>query len=316
MRREIAAYVAIARRISCTPSQVIITTGYGGGLGLAIHVLKLDGRKAWVENPGYPINRSFLAFAGIKPVPIAVDADGMMVESAVLSDPDAALAIVTPGQQAPLGMTMSSRRRNALLAWAADTNAWIIEDDYLGELQLSGRAAPALATDNADGRVIYIGTFSKTISPTLRLGYVIVPPGLEARFGEGAASFAPAPSPFLQSAIAEFIRGGHYLRHLRRMKTLYVARRDLLIEHLTQSRMSEHADLEVAGLSVVIKLAHADDLPITRAARKHHLAAAPLSNWYFGGSADQSGVLLSVTNYTARNDSPCGILTKIVEANC
>ncbi len=314
LRQEIAAYVAIARRISCTPSQVIVTTGYGSGLGLATRVLKLEGRKAWVENPGYPITRSVLSSAGILPVPMAVDAEGMDVESAVLTDPDAALAIVTPGQQAPLGMTMSARRRNALLAWAADADAWIIEDDYLGELQLSGRAAPALAAGDFGGRVIHIGTFSKTISPTLRLGYVIVPPALEGQFGEAAASFAPAPSPFVQSAIAEFIRGSHYLRHLRRMKRLYVARRDLLLAHLTQSRMTAIADLEVAGLTIIVRLADASDIAITREAQRQQLAATPLSSWYAGDETVRSGLLLSVTNYITKTNSPCDILTNIIEA--
>ena len=314
LRQEIAAYVAIARRISCTPEQVIVTTGYGSGLGLATHVLKLEGLKAWVENPGYPINRSVLAFAGIKPVAVAVDAEGMDVESAIRTHPDAALAVVTPGQQAPLGMTMSTRRRNALLAWAADAGAWIIEDDYLGELQLSGRAAPALAAGDSGGRVIHIGTFSKTVSPTLRLGYVIVPPGLEGQFGEAAASFVPAPSPFVQSAIAEFIRGSHYLRHLRRMKRLYVARRDLLLDHLTRSLMTDAADLEVAGLSIIVHLADLSDVSITRAAQKQGLASTPLSGWYIGTEGQRSGLLLSVTNYIPRRDDPCKILTDIIKA--
>ncbi len=313
LRQEIAAYVAIARRISCTPSQIIVTAGYGSALNLATQVLKLEGRKAWVENPGYPISRSVLAFAGIEPVPVAVDAEGMAVERAILTDPDAALAVVTPGQQAPLGMTMSTRRRQALLAWAADAGAWIIEDDYLGELQLSGRAAPALAAGDTGGRVIHIGTFSKTISPTLRLGYVIVPPGLEDQFGEAAAAFAPAPSPFVQSAIAEFIRGSHYLRHLRRMKRLYVARRDLLLDNLGRSGVTAVANLEVAGLSIIVDLPDGSDIAITRQMHKHNLAATPLSSWYVGGDALRSGILLSVTNYIARRDDPCKTLTDIIE---
>jgi GntR family transcriptional regulator/MocR family aminotransferase len=124
---------------------------------------------------------------------------------------------VTPGQQAPLGVTMSLARRTALLQWASDARAFIVEDDYLGELQLDGRAAPALASLDRDGRVLYAGTFSKTISPSLRLGFLIVPPRLSTRFAEAAASLAPAPSPLTQRAVAAFIAEGHFLRHLRRM---------------------------------------------------------------------------------------------------
>lgn len=316
LRREIAAYVAISRRISCTPAQVIVTTGYGSGLGLATRVLGLEGRKAWVEDPGYPITGSVLALAGIEAIAVAVDGEGMNVEAAVRTHPDAAVAIVTPGQQAPLGMTMSPRRRNALLAWATDAGGWIIEDDYLGELQLSGRAAPALAASDPGGRVIHIGTFSKTISPTLRLGYVIVPPALAGRFGEAAAAVAPAPSPFVQSAIAEFIRESHYLRHLRRMKRLYVARRDLLLDHLTRSRITAIADLEVAGLTIIVRLAGASDILITQEARRQQLATTALSTWYVGDGAAQAGLLLSVTNYVQRKDSPCDRLANIIEARC
>ena len=111
---------------------------------------------------------------------------------------------------------MSLARRLALLDWATHANAWVIEDDYLSELQLKGRAAPALASLDRTGRVIHIGTFSKTISPALRLGFMVVPPSLVARFGEIAACLAPPPGPASQSAIAAFMRDGHYLRHLRR----------------------------------------------------------------------------------------------------
>lgn len=313
LRQEIAAYIAIARGIACTPSQIIVTSGYGSALGLATRALELHGRKAWVENPGYPVTRSVLAFAGITPVPIAVDAEGLDVEGAIRTQGDAGLAIVTPGQQAPLGMTLSVRRRAALLAWAESSKAWVIEDDYLGELQLGARAARALSARDPTERVIHIGTFSKTISPTLRLGFIIVPPDLATRFGEAAASVAPAPSPFVQLAIAEFIRGGHYIRHLRRMKRLYAVRRDLLLDHLAQYQDNTSAKPEVAGLTILIKLADVSDGLVSTEAQNQRLAVTPLSAWYSEPGPVERGLLLSVTNYTPRTAAACSTLAKIIK---
>ncbi len=315
LRQEIAAYIAIARGIACTPSQIFVTTGYGGALGAAIHALQLVGSQAWVENPGYPITRTALTLSGLTSVPITVDSEGIDVESAIRAAPDAALAVISPGQQAPLGMRMSLQRRRALLEWAARSKAWIIEDDYLGELQLKGRAAPALAANDHTGRVIHVGTFSKTISPTLRLGFVIVPGALAGRFGEAAASIMPAPSPFVQSAVAEFLRGGQYLRHLRKMKRLYTSRRDALLNDLANSQISAFANPQVAGLSILISLpAGVSDVAIAATARKHGLAPTPLSDWYDRKGVDPpvSGLLLSVTNYGPNSSHACGALANII----
>ena len=312
LRQEIAAYIALARGISCTPSQIIVTSGYGSALGLATRVLPLEGAKAWVENPGYPITRTAVALARMEAVHVSVDREGMDIEEGIAKAPDAALAIVTPGQQAPSGSTMSLRRRNALLGWAERSGAWIIEDDYLGELQLKGRAAPALAS-NPNGRVIHIGTFSKTISPTLRLGFVVVPSALAARFGEAAASIAPAPSPIVQTAMAVFVREGHYLRHLRKMKRLYAGRRDLLLDHIVQSRLDTLADAKVAGLTILLSLAKGtSDIAIAEQAQKYRLAPIPLSTWYGISGSAQSGLLLSITNYAPKTADACVTLARII----
>ncbi|WP_136626470.1 PLP-dependent aminotransferase family protein, partial [Bradyrhizobium macuxiense] len=140
LRREIAAHLAIARGFECSPAQIIITSGFSGGLGLALRVLGLEGRRAWTEDPGFPLSRRGLEFARLDLVPIPVDANGIDVEYGLQHAPDAALAVVTPGQQAPLGSPLSLKRRVRLLDWAAQSGAWIIEDDYLGELQLKGPA--------------------------------------------------------------------------------------------------------------------------------------------------------------------------------
>jgi GntR family transcriptional regulator / MocR family aminotransferase len=167
LRREIAAYLAIARGITCSSAQIVITSGFSGGLGLTLRVLGLEGGKAWVEDPGFPFARHGLTLAKMSLSPIPVEVDGIDLDYGLRHAPDAALVVVTAGQQAPLGPTLSLARRLQLLDWAAKQGVWVIEDDYLSELQLTARAAPALASLDRAYRVIHIGSFSKTISPAL-----------------------------------------------------------------------------------------------------------------------------------------------------
>jgi GntR family transcriptional regulator/MocR family aminotransferase len=224
-------------------------------------------------------------------VPVPVDAEGLNVGYGIENAADAALAVVTPGQQAPLGSTLSLRRRLQLLEWAASSHAWIIEDDYLGELQLRGRPAPALASLDEGKRVIHIGSFSKTISPGLRLGFVVAPNELANAFAEVAATLAPAPSPVIQLATAQFMRDGHYIRRVRRLKRLYSAQRDALCEEL---RMRD-AEWVNAGLAVLLRLPDgAPDVRIVREAMAVGMAPSPLSVWFATPSWTLPGLLLGV----------------------
>ncbi|TAI64344.1 PLP-dependent aminotransferase family protein [Bradyrhizobium sp. Leo170] len=314
LRREIAAYLAIARGIECSPSQVIITGGYSGGLGLALRVLGLEGQKAWTEDPGFPFTRRGLELARLSLVPIPVDDSGIDVDHGLRHAPDAKLVVVTPGQQAPLGVTLSLERRLRLLDWAAQASVWVVEDDYLSELQLRGRAAPALASLDRAGRVIHIGSFSKTISPTLRLGFLVAPVSLLSRFAEVAACLAPPPGPSVQLATAEFMREGHYLRHLRRTKRAYSAQRDALLECLRPH--VEAASIATAGLAVLLRLPDgAPDTSIARETLAFGMAPAPLSTWYARPASGRSGLLLGIatvpTKHLARScDRLCGIIER------
>ncbi|MBV9455892.1 MAG: PLP-dependent aminotransferase family protein, partial [Bradyrhizobium sp.] len=301
LRKEIAAYLGLARGIRCSPSQVLITGGFSGALGLAIRGLQLGRmRRAWVEDPGFPLTRTALGLAGMAVTAVPVDAEGLDVAAGVRAAAGAKLAVVTPGQQAPLGMTMSLPRRLALLAWARRNDAWIIEDDYLSELQLKGRAAPALASLDHGGRVLHVGSFSKTISPALRLGFMVVPAELSGRFAELAASLAPAPAAGMQRAVAEFLREGHYLRHLRRMKRLYAARRESLLRCLEEMAPNSIKVQATAGLAVVILLPKsASDADIASRALEFGLAPRPMSAWYMQPPR-QPGLLLCVTNLNER----------------
>jgi GntR family transcriptional regulator/MocR family aminotransferase len=292
LRREIAAYLAVARGIDCSPSQIIVTAGYSNGLGLTLRVLGLEGQKVWFEDPGFPFSRKGLELARLSIVPVPVDADGIDVEYGIGHAPDAALVVVTPGQQAPLGHTLSLTRRLRLLEWAAHSGAWVIEDDYLSELQLDGRAAPALASLDRAGRVIHIGSFSKTISPALRLGFVVAPTAVVNQFAEVAACLAPPPGPAVQLAIAEFMREGHYLRHLRRTKRVYAGQRDGVLQNLK----IKSCETTVAGLAVLLHLPKGvSDIFLAREVSLFGMAPSPLSVWFASPEAAPSGLLLGLT---------------------
>ena len=300
LRKEVAAYLGLARGIRCSPSQVLVTSGFSGALGLAIRGLQLEGMGAWIEDPGFPLTRTALGLAGMTVTAVPVDAEGLDVAAGVRSAAGAALAVVTPGQQAPLGMTMSLPRRLALLDWARRNDTWIIEDDYLSELQLKGRAAPALASLDHGGRVLHIGSFSKTISPALRLGFMVVPPelsravrrarcllgagtggGRAARGGGIPAGRAlPSPSAPHEAALRRATGGPASLPW----------RNGVRLDKGASNSRSGGGDLASRAAS---------DVDIASRALKFGLAPAPLSPWYMR-SPKQQGLLLCVTNLNER----------------
>ncbi|ANN76232.1 PLP-dependent aminotransferase family protein [Bordetella flabilis] len=313
LRAQIASHLAISRQMQCHPDQIIVTSGYRQGLLLALTALRAHGRKAWIEEPGYPLGRRGLELIGAALEPVPVDAEGLRVEDGIARAPDAMLALVTPGQHAPLGVTLSPARRHALLDWAASSDAWIIEDDYLGELQLDGRAAPALASGPGAERVVHIGSFSKTLSPALGLGFVVAPRSLAERLVEVAAVLAPAPNRTTQLAVTDFLSDGRFLRHLRQMKALYAERRSLALTHVSRFLPGTLT----AGLGVIAPLQHtADDIAVVRIARAHGLAPSALSAWHLCRAHAQRGLLLSVTNLHRGNiDAACATLARIVASH-
>lgn len=310
LRAQIASHLAVSRQVQCHPDQIIVTSGYRHGLMLALTALRAHGRTAWLEEPGYPLGRRALELAGVAIEPVPVDSEGLRVEDGIASAPDALLALVTPGQHAPLGVTLSQARRRALLDWAASTGAWIVEDDYLGELQLDGRTAPALAAGEGAERVIHIGAFSKTISPALGLGFVVAPRAVAERLVEVAAVLAPAPNRTTQLAVTEFLADGHFLRHLRQMKALYAERRRLALAHVSKFLPGTLT----AGLGLIAPLPPtADDSVLVGMARTRGLSPSALSAWYVRPSHAQRGLLLSVTNLRADNvAAACGMLAQVV----
>jgi GntR family transcriptional regulator/MocR family aminotransferase len=297
LRQAISGYLAIARGVRCPTDQVLITAGYQGAVGLFARTLLSAGSAVWFENPGYFRARDALALAGAEIVPVPVDQDGLDVGIAIRRSPRARLAVVTPSHQCPLGVMLSLPRRLELLAWAAKTGAWIIEDDYDGEFRYHGRPLPALKSLDDAGRVFYAGSFSKVLSPGLRLGYLVVPSSELERFQRVAELFAPSPSLLDQMVVADFMIEGHFARHVKRMRKLYAERRKALISALRMFFGDEIVlDVPLGGMHVIARfVAREDDVAMAARARRAGLAPFALSLCTAGGSR-RSGLLLSFTN--------------------
>ncbi|MGI8811921.1 MAG: PLP-dependent aminotransferase family protein [Pyrinomonadaceae bacterium] len=232
LREAIAAHLRSARAVRCEPEQVIVTAGAQQGLALVSAVLLEPRDNVWIEDPGYNSARDLFSLSGAQLVPVPVDGDGIDLEAAAHSGKKPKLIYVTPSHQYPLGMTMSLGRRLSLIETARAARAWVVEDDYDSEFRYSGRPIASLQGLDIEGRVIYVGTFSKTIFPSLKLGCLVVPPDLVDVF-TAARTVTGAQSPMIdQAVLAEFISEGHFARHIRRMRTLYQERQKFLVEQV------------------------------------------------------------------------------------
>lgn len=232
LRRAIAAHLAATRGVTCDPSRIIVTSGTQQGLRFCAEALLRPGDAAWMEDPGYPAMRRTLEALGARLVPVPVDAAGIDVAAGRARAPGARIAYVTPSHQFPTGVTMSMARRLALLDWAREAGAFVMEDDYDSEFRFAGPPLTALAGIDGEGRVIYLGTFSKTLFPGLRIGFVVVPAALMERVVAARAVSDRFPSSLMGGALAEVMEAGDFAAHLRRMRMRYRAARDLVAETL------------------------------------------------------------------------------------
>lgn len=282
LRHCVARYLQLSRGFTCQPEQIFICGGYAPVLDLIIGSLLQPGDGVWLEDPGYPVTQAFFRAAGATLMAVSVDEEGMNVPQAVERYPHARFAVVTPAHQSPLGVTMSLSRRMALLDWAAKQQAWIIEDDYDSEFCYQGQPLPSLKSLDTQGRVIYAGTFSKTMFPALRCGYVVVPESLVEKLDAYCPLRICSTPPLLQSSIAEFIEQGHFYRHLKRMRQLYAARRGYLEQALTAAFAPEilQVNQQVGGIQLCATLNSSfDDALIAKLAREQGLAIQALSDW-------------------------------------
>ena len=299
LRRAIAEYLKTSRGVRCEPEQVFIASGTQQALDLATRLVLSPGDPVWVENPGYPGGRSAVEGAGATAVPVSVDDEGLSVEHGIQLCPDARGVYVTPSHQFPLGSVMSVARRLALLRWASEVDAWIFEDDYDSEFRYASRPLPSLQGLDDHGRVIYTGTFSKTLFPALRLAYVVSPPSLVDAFQAACilgGRYAPTDA---QLVVTDFINEGHFERHLRRMRALYAARQHALLD-CVRNHLADTLDVApgAAGLHLVafLKDTTLDGRMVSARAADAGVEIPPLAN-YTLTALDRDGFLMGYGAY-------------------
>jgi GntR family transcriptional regulator/MocR family aminotransferase len=296
LREAIAEYLNTVRAVHCDASQILMTTGSQQGLQICAHVLLDPGERVWIEEPGYPGARQAMNMVGAKPVPVPVDQEGLDVMAGIRRSRSARAAYVTPSHQFPLGTTMSATRRLQLLNWASRSGAWIIEDDYDSEYRFGGQPIVSLQGLDTDGRVIYVGTFSKVVFPALRLGYVVVPKDLVPAFHDARNATDTFCATLYQVVMTDFIREGHFARHIRRMRTLYMERRAALLEAIGKYMADQ---LEVIGAEAGMQLVAllppgVDDVAVSRKAASLGVSVRPLSPCY-ANPPDRGGLILGYT---------------------
>jgi GntR family transcriptional regulator/MocR family aminotransferase len=292
LRTQIAAHLAATRGLLADPANIVVTAGTQQALRIAAELLLDPGDGAWVEDPGYIAGRGALLAAGALPVAVPSDAEGLDVAAGIKCAPAARLALVAPSHATPLGGALPIARRLALLDWAGRANAWVLEDDCDSEFRWSGHPLPPLATLDRAGRVIYCGTFSKTLAPALRLGFAVVPAPLVAAFVRVQTLMDRGIDTINQATLAEFMRQGLLAPHIRRMRTEYSRRRDALLAALARHAPSASPIPAPGGLHMVCRLsAGADEAAVVEACRGRGLAVSPLGA-YYAATPRMSGLVM------------------------
>jgi len=253
LRRVIADHIRLRRGVNCTAEEVVITTGTQQSLDLVARLVLDRGDRVWMEDPGYAGATSLLRAVGAQVIGVPVDAEGIDCDAGRRRSRLARLAYVTPGCQFPLGIAMSLQRRLALLRWAREHGAWIFEDDYDSQLQFSGRPLAALRSLDSEGYVVYSSSFNKMLFKSLRLGFLVLPPGLVEAVTAARSVVDRFPSVLDQATLCDFIAEGHMDQHMRRMRELYEGRLNALIRAArcdlddVMQLTPVHAGLQVVG---------------------------------------------------------------------
>jgi len=300
LRRSIASYLQTARAVKCEPQQIIVVAGAQQALSLIAQVLIDEKDVVWMENPCYIGSRNVFAAAGAKIVSVPVDAEGFDLLFARTASKNARLVCVTPSHQFPLGTVMSLSRRLALIEWAKRNDAWIVEDDYDSEFRYAGRPLASLQGLDAGGRVIYVGTFSKTIFPALRLGFMVVPENLVEVFA-AARALSDSHSPSIdQAVLTDFIEEGHFARHIRRMRSLYAERQAVLVAAAKKDLVGLlDVPADEAGMHLVGWLPDgACDKTASENAAEQGIETKPLSA-YSSEPLPRGGLILGYTAFSA-----------------
>lgn len=317
LRRAIADYLVAVRGVRCTAAQVVIVAGAQQGIDLAARVLLDPDDGVWVEDPGYTGVRTALIGAGARVMPVPIDAEGIDLSAGERLGAAPRLACVTPSHHFPLGVTMSLARRLALLDWAGRHDAWILEDDYNSELRYAGPPLAPLQSLDRSGRVIYVGSFSKVMFPSLRIGYLVAPPDLVEPICQARAALDDHPASAVQPVLADFITEGHFASHVRRMRRRYAARQAAMLaaagRHLDGLLTLKPTE---AGLHLIADLApglaaRCDDEQAAARAAAAGLTVVPLSTAYWRSPKAQ-GLLLGFAS-VAENEMEA-VVKRLAEA--
>ena len=292
LREQIAEYLRLARSVNCSANQVIITTGAHQSIDLAGKLLAEPGDRAWIEDPCYWGTRSVLRALDIEAVPIKTDNEGMQLSGRHAVEPPRFI-FTTPSHQYPLGTVMSLARRRAFLEYAAAHKVWVLEDDYDSEFRYGSRPLASLQGMDTNERVLYIGSFSKTLFPGLRIGFIVVPERLAEPFAIGLSELYRGGQVYTQAVLAEFMEEGHFSSHIRRMRLLYGERLRLLQDAVASNFGDQiNADGD-AGLHLALTLSrNCDDVAIAAEAREHSIIVRPLSTYYMDPKSAQPGLML------------------------
>jgi GntR family transcriptional regulator / MocR family aminotransferase len=297
LREAIAVYVRTTRAVRCEAEQIMIVSGSQQAIEISARALLNAGQRVWMEEPGCQFARNVLALHGCQIVPVPVDEEGLNVAAGTRQCCNAPVALVTPTHQYPLGVILSASRRIQLLDWAERAGAWILEVDCDSEYRYEMKPVASLQGLDRYSRVVYIGTFNKLLFPSLRLGYLVIPPDLVERFRSIQIAMDGGPPALSQAVVAEFIRAGHFSRHVRRMRRLYSERRTQLIESLREELPLpiELTGDHQAGMHVSLTLEGIRDVEIVERAARQRLWLWPLSLCY-AGDASRQGFILGFGN--------------------
>ncbi len=315
LREALAEHLRLARSVNCTADQIVLTTGIQQSIALVATMFTDVGDRVWTEEPGYRGARNLLRACGLETVPVPVDEEGFAPRERDLAEPPR-LAYVTPSHQFPLGMVMSLARRRLLLDVAQRHGMWILEDDYDSEFRFEGRSLAALQGLDAHERVLYMGSFSKSLFPGIRVGYLVLPGTLAERVAAGYAELYRDGQLVQQAALADFMAGGHYATHIRRTRKLYADKQSVLRAAIVR-RFGDALPISTheAGLHLVLHLPeHVDDVLLCEQAGTEGVVVRPLSRHYLQRAQARQGLLLGYAGVGQRQIRPAfDKLAKLIE---